>query len=109
MSLSMVDVAYQVLHEKKKSMDFKDLWKNVCCKMNINVDNESSRMSQFFTNLSLDNRFALIDNTWDIRSRHKLEEVIIDTSTLELDEDDEEELLVDEDKSYDEISDEEEE
>ena len=105
----MVDVAYQILHEKKKSMDFKDLWKNVCNKMDIEIDNETVKMSQFFTNLSLDNRFALINNTWDIRSRHKLEEVIIDTSTIELDEDDEEELLIDEDKNYDEISDEEEE
>ena len=105
----MVDVAYQVLHEKKKSMDFKDLWKNVCNKMDINMASETNKMSQFFTNLSLDNRFALINNTWDIRSRHKLEEVIIDTSTIELDEDDEEELLLDEDKGFDEISDEEEE
>jgi len=105
----MVDVAYQILHEKKKSMDFKDLWKNVCNKMDIKTDNESNKMSQFFTNLSLDNRFALINNTWDIRARHKLEEVIIDTSTLELDEDDEEELPVDEEKLYDEMSDEEEE
>ena len=105
----MVDIAYQVLHDAKKSMNFKDLWKNVCSRMNLKGDNETSKMSQFFTNLSLDNRFALIDNTWDIRARHKLEEVIIDTSNLELDEDEEDELLADEDKLLDDANDDEDE
>ena len=108
MSLSMVDIAYQVLNDAKKSMNFRDLWQNVSSRMNISMTDETSKMSQFFTNLSLDNRFALIDNTWDIRARHKLEEVIIDTSTLELEEDEEEENIIDDSKSYDDSEEEEE-
>ena len=109
MSLSMVDVAFDILSEKKKSMGFSDLWHNVCAKMNLNEKLEKTKMSQFFTNLSLDNRFALIDNTWDIRARHKLEDVIIDTSPIDIEEDEEEELLIDTEKGYDDITEEEEE
>lgn len=106
MSLSMVDIAYQVLSDTKKSMNFKDLWNKVRSRMDINVLDESNKMSQFFTNLSLDNRFALINNTWDIRARHRLEEVIIDTSNLELEEDEEEELMLEDIKGYDDMGEE---
>ena len=105
----MVDIAYQVLNDENKSMNFSELWQNVCSRMDLSMKNETNKMAQFFTNLSLDNRFALIDNTWDIRARHKLEEVIIDTTNLELDEDEEEELLLDEEKLFDDSSDDEEE
>jgi len=109
MSLSMVDVAYQVLSEKRKSLTFSDLWHYVCVRMSLDEDDESTKMSQFFTNLSLDNRFALIDNTWDIRARHKFEDVIIDTSPIDIEEDEEEELVIENEKGYDDPIDEEEE
>ena len=109
MSISMVDVAYQILSDSKKAMKFAELWRTVCKKMNFEEANEVSKMSQFFTNLSLDNRFALIDNTWDIRARHKFEEVVIDASPIDIEEDEEEMILIEEEKSYDDIIDEEEE
>ena len=109
MSLSMIDVAYQVLSEKKKSLKFSDLWHFVCVRVSIDKKEEKEKMSQFFTNLSLDNRFALINNTWDIRSRHKLEDVIIDTSPIDIEEDEEEELIIETEKGYDDPIEEEEE
>jgi len=109
MSLSMVDVAYQILNEESKAMDFAELWHNVCLKMDIEEENEVTKMSQFFTNLSLDNRFALIDNIWDIRARHKFEEVVIDASPIDIEDDDEDLILIDEEKSFDDIIEEEEE
>ena len=104
MSLSMADVAFEILSERKKSMHFSDLWKGVCSRMDFKDSSPNNKMSQFFTNLTLDNRFALINNNWDIRSRHKLEEVILDTSALEIDEDDDEDLLSDDEKGYEEES-----
>ncbi len=109
MSLSMVDVAYQILCDSKKAMKFAELWRNVCKRMDYIEADEANRMSQFFTNLSLDNRFALINNTWDIRARHKFEEVVIDTSPIDIEEDEEEILVIEDEKGYDDIIDEEEE
>ena len=108
MSLSMVDIAYEILSSAKKPQVFAELWKNVCKKMNFVEASEATKMSQFFTNLSLDNRFTQINNTWDIRSRHKFEEVVIDTIPIDIEEDEDEASLLDGDKNYDETIEEEE-
>ncbi len=100
MSLSMVDVAYQVLGESSKGMNFVDLWKKVCDKMGYCDKNEVNKMSQFFTNISLDNRFAQIDNVWDLRVRHKLEDVTIDLEALEIEDDEDEEVVFDEEVKF---------
>ena len=109
MSLSMADIAYQILIDHRKGMNFADLWRNVCKKMELNSKTEGEKMSQFFTNLTLDNRFALVNNRWDIRTRHKLEEVLIDTSELVLEEDEDEDGQSEEEKDYEEALEEEEE
>ena len=47
-------------------------------------------MSKFYTQLSLDGRFiTLTDNFWDLRSRHKFEQVHLDMIDAYSDEDDE--------------------
>ncbi|MFV0255342.1 MAG: DNA-directed RNA polymerase subunit delta [Erysipelotrichaceae bacterium] len=86
MSLSMSDVAVSVLSDKKESLAFSDLWSEVCLKMNIG--NDKIKMSRFFSNISCDGRFALVENKWDLRNRRKLAEVLIDTSEIELDDED---------------------
>ncbi len=103
MSLSMVDVAFQILNENESSMSFLELWKQVCDKMNYPDCGEPTKMSQFFSNISLDNRFAQIDNYWDIRARHRLEDVTIDLTALDIDEDEEDpDYLELEDGAYEE-------
>jgi len=109
MSLSMVDIAYQILDDRKKALEFAELWQDVCQRMDYEEADEATKMSQFFTNLSLDNRFALIDNTWDIRARHKFEEVVVDASPIDIEDEEEETAMIEEEKGYDDIIDEEEE
>lgn len=108
MSVSMTDVAYQILEESTEPISFVTLWQQVCLKMAFIEKDEANKMSQFFTNLSLDNRFAQINNLWDIRSRHKLEEVTINLAALAI-EDDDEYFLEEEEKPYSDTVEEEEE
>ena len=51
----------------------------------------------------LDTRFASLDNNkWDLRNRRKFDEVHVDTSDIELDDDDEEDVdTTDQDNSLD--------
>jgi DNA-directed RNA polymerase subunit delta len=92
MSLSMVEVAYQILLESEDKMSFTDLWKITSEKMGFSKPQESTKMSQFYTNLMLDNRLVLLDNKWDIRARHTFNEVVIDTSLIDFNEDEEQDL-----------------
>ncbi len=82
---SMTDVAYDVLSTNKSSLVFGKLWTQVSEITGANM----SKMAQFYTNLTLDNRFvSLEENKWDLRERHKYAESHIDFSEIEVDDDD---------------------
>lgn len=89
MSKSMVDVAYEKLDKVKNSMAFVDLWKKVCKKLLFNEQQNEDNIAQFYTDLSLDDRFVCVkNNKWDLRLRHTYEEVVVETSHIIIDESD---------------------
>ncbi len=95
---SMTDVAYDVMSKKKHSMDFSNLWKEVV--NTTHIQDEDEAIAQFYTDLTLDGRFAsLKDNNWDLKERYSFEETYVDLSELDTDEDEEltEEVEEDED------------
>ncbi|MBR1581499.1 MAG: DNA-directed RNA polymerase subunit delta [Bacilli bacterium] len=77
---SMVDVAYDVLLESGRKMSYIELYGEVCKKMELSPEKITQLISKFYTNLTLDGRFAQLDNNeWDLRANHKFEEVARDT------------------------------
>ena len=88
----MIEVAYQVLTNNNGSMPFVDLWKDVSQEMGFNQTQFEDNIAQFYTDLSLDGRFLnMSQNTWDLRSRHTYSESVMDTDSIAIDEDDEDE------------------
>ena len=93
---TMTDVAYNCLARKKKEVDFIKLWGEVAKIMQIPEEKLRRKKSQFYSELMLDTRFAsLANNKWDLRNRRKFEEVHINTSEIELEEDEPEEPIDD--------------
>lgn len=91
---TMTDVAYTCLSRKKKETDFVKLWNEVARIMEIPEDKKKRKKSQFYSELMLDSRFASLDNNkWDLRNRRKYDEVHIDTSEIEIEDEDLDELL----------------
>jgi DNA-directed RNA polymerase subunit delta len=79
MEKSMLDVAYELLKKNGKPMSFFDMMKAVAAGEGISEDEMKSKMSQFYTNLSIDGRFVVLaDNFWDLRERVPFEKVHID-------------------------------
>ena len=75
-----------IKHEQE--IEFAKLYQEVVKTMSISPEKQSRKKSQFYSELSLDNRFAsLSGNKWDLRSRRKFDEVHIDTSDIELEDD----------------------
>lgn len=100
---SMLDIAYDVLSKSKKEMPFADLWKQVVAQKELSDDEQKARIGHFYTDLSLDGRFvALGDNTWDLRTRHKYEQVHIDVQDVysDVEEGDEDSEDAEEEKEY---------
>jgi len=80
---SMVDVAFSVLTDVGSTVKFKDLYNSVCEKLELSEEEKADRISNFYTNLSLDGRFVTLgENEWDLRSRQKYEKVHIDMNDV---------------------------
>ena len=93
---SMTDVAYEIMSKKKKAVPFKKLWEEVIEKAGLDADKASERIAQFYTDMTLDGRFtSLKENKWDLKERHKFEEVYVDLNNYEDDEEEEEDTYDD--------------
>ena len=89
---SLLDYGYDVLSTSKDPVKFIELFNKVVEMSGLEFSDAElkSRMSKFYTQLSLDERFiTLTDNYWDLRSRHVFEQVHLDMIDAYSDEDDE--------------------
>ena len=87
----MTDTAYEVMSKKKRPMAFKKLWEEVIEKMGLDAELATDRIAQFYTDMTLDGRFtSLKENKWDLKERHKFEEVHVEI--IDLDDDDDESM-----------------
>jgi len=76
LQLSLIEVAYELLKEKKQSMAFNELINEVAKLLEMPEDEMKSRMSQFYTDLNIDGRFiSLGGNTWGLRAWYPVEHV----------------------------------
>lgn len=109
---SMLDIAYELMLKKKKAADFYKLYEEVCEIKGYNVEEADDHQSLFYTNITLDGRFITVgENQWDLRSRHKFENVHIDMNDIYADEEVDvldEDLESEDDEDEDELSEEDE-
>lgn len=76
LQMSLIEIAYELLKEKKQSMAFIDLLKEVANLLEMSEDEMKAKMSQFYTDLNIDGRFfALGGNTWGLRAWYPVEHV----------------------------------
>lgn len=92
--MSYTDIAYEIIKEDKKQYNTPNLFKEVCKLLELSEDEFESKIGDFFTALSTDQRFILIDSVnWDLKENHVVKVVVDDGEediTDEVDEDSEE-------------------
>ena len=95
---SMLEVALEIMNEKKAAMSFTSLWKAIKEKLKMSDEEANNKMSNFYTQLSLDGRFIpLGNNKWNLRDRLPFDKTHVDMSEIyndmeeESDEDDDDE------------------
>ena len=82
--LSYTDLTEMILKENKKAMNTASIFKKICELLNLSDDDYSNGIGDFYTSLTTDKRFILLDNAeWDLKEKHKVQIV--------MDEDDDEE------------------
>lgn len=111
--LSYTDIAYEILKEEKKSMSTPALFKEVCKLLNIDDDTMMEMIGDFYTSLTTDKRFILLDSAeWDLKESHVVKLVVDDDEEEESTEDTEEvfeetedEAVPDEEEDFDDTDD----
>lgn len=88
--MSNTDLTYELLKECKKTMSTKDIFQKICDLLGYDESDFASKIGDFYTALTIDKRFVMLDNAeWDIRDNHKIE-LIVDDDADESDESEDE-------------------
>lgn len=87
-TLAYSDLTEMILREKKKAINTPTLFKEICNLLELTDDDYSNQIGDYYTSLTTDKRFILLDNAcWDLKDKHKLEIFIEDDEDEEYDED----------------------
>ena len=89
--MSYNDIAYELIKEDKKQYTTPDLFKEICKLLNLSDEEYTEKIGDFFTALTTDGRFILLDSVnWDLKENHVVKVVVDDgdEEDIELDEED---------------------
>lgn len=89
--LSYADIAYELIKNDKKAMATPVLFGEVCKLLEIGEDAMFDMIGDFYTTLTTDKRFILLDDAkWDLKEFHSVKTIV--------EEEDEEESVQEEDE-----------
>ena len=90
MSVRTVDIAYDYLKQQNHSVSFKELWKIVVESLHFDENTAAHKISRFYTDLTMDGRFASLENNeWDLKTHTRYEEITLQDDEEEQEEDEE--------------------
>lgn len=103
--LSQCDITALLLKENGKPMNTAMIFKTICDLLGYSETEYSNKIGEFYTSLTTDKRFILLDTAeWDLRDNHAVKISIDDEDEEDLDyeeEDEEEEIENDEEDTED--------
>lgn len=92
--MSYTDLTYALLKEYKKSMSTAALFREICDLLEYSDSQYASKIGDYYTSLTLDKRFVLLDNNeWDVSDNHSISIVMDDDEADETDEEMEDDSL----------------
>ena len=97
-TLAYSDLTEMILKEKKKPINTPTLFKEICKLLELTDDDYANQIGDYYTSLTTDKRFILLDNAcWDLRDKHKVE-IILDDEDMEDEDYDDSEITEDDDE-----------
>lgn len=75
--LPYTDLTYLLLKENKKPMNTPTLFKEICTVLGYTEEEYMAKIGDYYTSLTIDKRFVLLDSgEWDIRDHHSVELIL---------------------------------
>ena len=88
--LSYKDITNIILENNNGGMNTLDLFTKIVELLELPKSTIDTKIADYYTSLTTDKRFLLVDGLWDLRSRHTSDKVLVNVEDDELE--DEEEL-----------------
>lgn len=89
--MSYTDLTEKLLKENKKTMNTPTIFRKICDLLGYSDDEYTSKIGDYYTSLTIDKRFVLLDNNeWDLRDHHSI--------NLSLEDDDDDDEILDEEE-----------
>ena len=86
--LTYVEIGCRYLKENKVTLKTPDLFRKVCDLLGFSDSQYAAKIGGFYTSLTMDKRFIVLDNNeWDLRENHSVE-LVIDDDEVDVVEDD---------------------
>jgi len=96
-NLSYKDIAYFILEKNDGGLNTLDLFTDVINKLELPLETVDAKIGDFYTSLTTDKRFLMVDGLWDLRVRHTSDKLL-----SQVDEDDDEENYEENEEEIDE-------
>ena len=74
--MSLIEVAYELLAEKKQAISFQQLMDELAQTLELSEEKIQERIAQFYTDLNIDGRFLCLgENQWGLRIWYPVDQV----------------------------------
>ena len=100
--LSYKDITNIILENSKSGMNTLDLFTKIIELLELPKETIDTHIADYYTSLTTDKRFLLVDGLWDLRTRHTSDKVLVDATDDELEEEEEFDENEDSDSNLDE-------
>ena len=88
-NLSYKDITFLILDKEKKGINTLELFTKIVSILELPSSTIENKIGDYYTSLTTDKRFILLDGVWDLRKRHTSDKIIVDSiedDDIELDE-----------------------
>ena len=69
-NLSYKDITDLILEKEKRGMNTLDLFTKIVDLLELPKETIDTNIADYYTSLTTDKRFVLVDGMWDLRTRH---------------------------------------
>lgn len=102
-NLSYKDITNLILENEKKGINTLELFTKIVNLLELPNSTIENKIGDYYTSLTTDKRFILVDGLWDLRKRHTSDKIIVDS--MEDDDIDETANVEEDDINFDEYDD----
>ena len=87
--LSYKDITNIILENNKSGMNTLDLFTMIVDLLELPKSTIDTKIADYYTSLTTDKRFLLVDGLWDLRSRHTSDKVLVVADDDEIEDEEE--------------------